>query len=452
MLILNHIPENIDYKCKQLLKNISSAATIIIVANRMNQCFLEKELDVSPKKIKLISGELSFDKNALGITTGNAASISSDHIVLAYAKLLQKISANKNLHYTVPELTIEQLRESDFNKFYSEETLLRSFFHFSSVICAIVQYYRLTEKIHSLRLLEINLMHLSHCIHQSTEDFKNQKTISPKAEHDLAFAFSVMGELLFIKSKDTIPEKLFLIVEKDYRKILNLLPQFKNLPALAVSIKGLYLYNSSIPDNQIKELIIQIADKLIVKYYHDAQIEEEKIWTEKFYHKASSKLSEALLYAFMASGKEIYKVLAIITFDWLIANLFRNGYLGAVSNTETDTSKSFYGSKPVEVTEVIITLQLFYEQFHDEIYQKYLKTAFSWFTGYNSINTSIYYDDQNICFDGIAGNQLIPSQSDLSATNYLIARILLEINSSISRKKENIREKRAKSILININK
>ncbi|HET6244321.1 MAG: hypothetical protein H0V01_05885 [Bacteroidetes bacterium] len=430
LLFLNEVPEKADYRFKELLKSITSRANVILVGNKFHKEILINQYEIICDKIELVNEKINFDENLIGVTANNFTSISIDKEALIYADLFLRYSVNKNIEFTVPPLSLEILRKAlDYEQNKKHTISENSILHNSEVIHAICLYHKLTNVVYGLKVIELLLMEINDCICKNMEHINMHKSLEGKEEKDMVSAFSAMAILLSIKD-DKIPVQLYSQAKTNYQNILKLSETFTSFSAHAGLLKGLYIYYTIFPEERIKENALIIADKLIEKYYQEVQIEEEQKWIENSYHSANSKLSEALLYAYLLSGVEIYKVIAIVTFDWIIANSFREGYLNCVSNTTFGTSKNYFDYKPAEVTETIITLSLFYEVFDDDLYLRYIKTAFNWYSGYNNIKTAIHYPEFDICFDGISENKLLPSISDFAAINYLIARLVLDLKNN----------------------
>lgn len=443
MIFLNEVPEKIEFRCKEQLKNIISRTKAVIVNNLQNKEHLINYYEVDSNKIEVLNEKLPFDESSIELTAPDITSISSDKIILTYANLFLKYIKNTDIKFNLPEISLKAVKKNESRKSYKiSSTPVDLLLQSSEIIHSLCLYYKATGLVYSLNLIEIHLLKIFDIICDYNDFIKSNKRLSEKEERNIAVCFSSLAVLLTLK-EEQIPDNLYIQAKTTYNKILELSAYFNDLSAQAGLIKGFYLYNDLFPNENIKERAITIADKLIERYYRNAEVEEEKEWTENFCNTPNSKLSEALLYSYLLSGVEIYKVIAIVTFDWLIANLFRNGYLSCVSNA-TGFSNSIFGCKPSEITETIITFHLFNEVFHDELYSRYLKIAFSWFNGNNNIKTAIYYHDLDICFDGIAGQEITPSYSDLSAINYLISRLVYEINSQKKDKVEPITKRKNK--------
>ncbi|MDQ3191741.1 MAG: hypothetical protein M3Q58_09115 [Bacteroidota bacterium] len=442
----NNLPTIAEYRYKELLINISSRANAIIVNNQIHKTYLTEYYQADSKKIEVINQSLLFDESSIGLTTKEVDIITKDKTVLTYANLVLKHSKNSNIEFIIPEISLETLTKFFNNEQYGEYSpKLDSATHILEIVHSIYLYSKVYGEIYNLKTIEISLSKIEECINHHSEQITLNKKSSEKEENDIALCFSALAMLLSLK-EGSLNETQYSNARAYYQKSLEISSHFTDLTAQATQIKGLYLCMDLFEDQNIKSHAVSIADKLIDKYYRNTQIEEEKAWTENFYQTANSKFSEALLYAYLISGVEIYKVIAIVSFDWLIANLFRNGYLTGVSNA-TDLSKDFFGCKPTDIKEVISTFYLFSDVFKDELYSKYLKIAFSWFAGNNSIQTAIYYSDFNICFEGISDQSICAKISPSSEINYLISRLIIELDKLKNQNKLVVKKQNEKEIL-----
>ncbi len=89
---------------------------------------------------------------------------------------------------------------------------------------------------------------------------------------------------------------------------------------MAFAIKGLYYYHNNIKSKENLVLIKTFADRLVQMYKHESDSTWE--WFEDYFTHASSILPEALLYAWLLTGDEIYKRIALSSLNFLLLQTF----------------------------------------------------------------------------------------------------------------------------------
>jgi hypothetical protein len=197
--------------------------------------------------------------------------------------------------------------------------------------------------------------------------------------------------------------------------------------AMAFVIKGFYFYYQTNNSEQIKTLIDGLGIKLLKKYNDVA--DEKWAWYEEYLTYANSSLPEALLYAFLTTGKPKYKMIAHISFEFLLSHTFKGNTINVVSNRgwhHKEKVPNKFGEQPIDVSYTIQTLALFYSVFKDEDYLKNIEIAFSWFLGNNHLNQIVYNPLTGGCFDGLEEHNVNLNQGAESTVCYLTARLVVE--------------------------
>lgn len=197
--------------------------------------------------------------------------------------------------------------------------------------------------------------------------------------------------------------------------------------SIAFSLKGLCYYNQVYPSAEIDELICLLADKLA--YWYRATATGEWLWFEAYLTYDNSILSEAILLAYLAVGKEEYKQIARESFDFLLKKIFVDDRIKVISNQgwlQKEQVSHGYGEQPVDVAGVVIALSLFYEVFKEEDYHLKQRNAFNWFLGNNHLHQIIYNPATGGCYDGLEENNINLNQGAESTVCYLIARLTMD--------------------------
>ena len=199
--------------------------------------------------------------------------------------------------------------------------------------------------------------------------------------------------------------------------------------ARAFAIKGLYAYYQVEPDAIVLETIDHLAEGLLDKFNGVATSEWN--WFEDYLTYANSVLSEGMMYAYLATGREEYQQVAYQSFDFLLQCLFiKDDRIKVISNdgwwVKGEICKDG-GEQPIDVCYTIMALSLFYQVSHRPSYQEKLHAAFNWYLGNNHLGQIIYNPVTGGCFDGLEENHVNQNQGAESTVCYLIARLQMEL-------------------------
>jgi hypothetical protein len=165
-------------------------------------------------------------------------------------------------------------------------------------------------------------------------------------------------------------------------------------------------------------------------YHHEA--DKDWQWFESYLTYANSVLSEALLCAWLATGELIYKRVALLSFDFLLAKTFKSNSINVISNKgwlhkgKEPEKIVVGGEQPIDVAYTILALSKFYAVFNDQSYLQKIRIAFSWFLGNNHLNRIIYNPCTGGCYDGLEENDVNLNQGAESTVSYLMARLTME--------------------------
>ena len=197
--------------------------------------------------------------------------------------------------------------------------------------------------------------------------------------------------------------------------------------AMALAIKGLYYYHRVIKSHDNIELIKTMANRLVQMYKHES--DEKWQWFESYLTYANSLLPEAMLYAWLLTGEEIYKEIALSSFAFLLSKIFNENGIEVISNRNWLRRGQIpepFGEQPIDVAYTIMTLSKFYEVFNEEDYRIKMETAFNWFLGDNRLHQIIYNPCTGGCYDGLEETHVNLNQGAESTLSYLMARLTVE--------------------------
>ncbi len=230
----------------------------------------------------------------------------------------------------------------------------------------------------------------------------------------------------YLISSPNIPEDFKREAEKIITRAIAASEEIRSPRSLAFIIQGLYFYNKIANLSKIRKHISKLADYLI-SLYKSASNPSWK-WFEPYMTYANSKLPEALLYSYIATGKREYLDIGLESLDFLLSQTFKEDLFVPVGQRgwyPKDGRKSDYDQQPIEASYMIQTLILASKISRDEKYKKYALQTFQWFVGKNTLNQVVYDSTTGGCYDGIGENAINLNQGAESTISYLLARLSL---------------------------
>jgi glycosyltransferase involved in cell wall biosynthesis len=230
-----------------------------------------------------------------------------------------------------------------------------------------------------------------------------------------------------ISHRHVLPQEMVLRAENCWRKAINGLTHVTSPRAISYIIKGLYHFYSVYKEDTIRESANRFADQLL--YHYNFNSGHKWHWYEDYMTYANTVMPEAMMYSHLITGNELYKKIAILTFDFLLSHYFMKGQLKVISNRgwfKKENDRVFYGEQPIEVATTIIALDLFYEITGNEKYKDQLELAFSWFLGNNHLRQIMYNPVNGASYDGLEDTQVNINQGAESTLCFFKARIIME--------------------------
>jgi len=230
-----------------------------------------------------------------------------------------------------------------------------------------------------------------------------------------------------ISLKGVLPAKIISEAALIFEKALHHISTVHSPRSMAFAIKGLYLSHSSPNNSRNLSLLTTLADRLVEMYKHEA--DEQWDWFEGYLTYANSILPEAMLYAWLATGKPQYKEITQSSFQFLLSKIFTDKGIEVISNKnwlKRGHKSEDYGEQPIDVAYTIMTLSKFYDVFEDEAYHEKMEVAFNWFLGQNRLHQIIYNPCTGGCYDGLEEMNVNINQGAESTVSYLMARLTME--------------------------
>lgn len=230
----------------------------------------------------------------------------------------------------------------------------------------------------------------------------------------------------YMISSPNIPDDFKREAEMIIRKAIAASSEIGSPRSLSFIIQGLYFYNRVANSTRIRRHIEYLANTLITLYKTSSNPTWR--WFEPYLAYGNSKLPEALLYAYLSTGKREYLDIGLESLDFLLSKTFNNEIfvpIGQKGWYYQDGKKAEYDQQPIEASYMIQSLILAYKIMRDEKYKKYALQTFQWFIGKNSLNQVVYDSTTGGCFDGLGENAINLNQGAESTISYLMARLFL---------------------------
>lgn len=254
--------------------------------------------------------------------------------------------------------------------------------------------------------------------------FTSQNTIT-NLDDSNGRAIWALGYLISLKN--ILPEEISLRAETILEKAMKHIEGVHSTRAMAFAIKGLYYAQSVNPKPETLEMIVMLSDRIFEMYKSESSMSWD--WFESYLTYANSVLPEAMLYAWLTTGKKRYKIAAIASLKFLLSKIYNKNGIEVISNKkwlQKGEVAEPYGEQPIDVAYTIMTLNVFYKELKDENYKTKLITAFNWFLGENRLNQIVYNPVTGGCYDGLEENNVNLNQGAESTLSYLMARLTIE--------------------------
>ena len=367
---------------------------------------------------------------------------------IAHINLINKqLKNNSNQKFDVPAINLKhinrltttkgmiqfsQIDVPDFGSGYTIDDNARA-------LVAVAKHYKLFGNKTDLGLIETYLKFIISC-QQDDGSFLNyvdvegeflDKNHDENLEDANGRAIWALGE--FIACRDIFDVYFIKMAEHSLIKSLKNINRLRSPRAIAFAIKGLYHYNLYKNEFRIKQLITKLADDLVSKY---RGVSDKKWnWFEDYLTYGNSVIPQAMLYAHLATGSELFKNVAQSSFDFLLSIIFKNDQIKVISNQGWHVkgkSVNNYGEQPIDVAYTVMALDLFYEVFKDKKYFDKISTAFNWFLGQNHLHQIIYNPCTGGCYDGLEENHVNLNQGAESTVSYLLSRLTIEKYALVS--------------------
>lgn len=287
------------------------------------------------------------------------------------------------------------------------------------------------EKFREFKQLDMIKTYLNYIKYVQKKDGKlynfvsKDKTINGNQWSEDAHGRAIWA-LGYLISSPSMPEDFKREAEKIIIRAVAASHDIRSPRALAFIIQGLYFYSKITNSQKTKRYISQLADYLI-SLYKSASNPTWR-WFEPYMTYANSKLPEALLYAYLSTGKRDYLDIGLESLDFLLSQTFKEDLFVPVGQHGwylQEGKKAEFDQQPIEASYMIQTLILAYKISRDEKYKEHALQTFQWYVGKNTLNQVVYDSTTGGCFDGIGEKAINLNQGAESTISYLLARLFL---------------------------
>ncbi|MFV8342997.1 glycosyltransferase [Flavobacterium sp. XS2P39] len=368
-----------------------------------------------------------------------------ENAAIAHAMLFDKIGEkNFSLHYKLPKVNLDHVKklttpfamiqfsninQPDIDSGYTLDDNARA-------MVAMCQQYEITKDKQDLKYIQIYFNFIKYCLQtdgyflnyvDEKQNFTAQNSTT-NLEDSNGRAIWALGYLNSISAM--LPDQLAKDADFIMQSALQRVLEIHSTRAMAFIIKGVYYYNTKRVAEQNIAIIKKLANRLVEMYRYEA--EKEWNWFESYLTYGNSILPEAMLCAWLATEKLIYKEIAKSSFDFLLSKIFIENRIHVISNkgwlnkeNKLDPSP-IGGEQPIDVAYTILALGKFNAVFKKEGYLQKMEIAFNWFLGNNHLQQIIYNPCTGGCYDGLEDDYVNLNQGAESTVSYLMARLALE--------------------------
>jgi len=368
-----------------------------------------------------------------------------ENSAIAHALLFERISENNlGLEYNIPEINLNHLKkmttdfgmiqfsvinQPDIESGYTLDDNARA-------LVAMCQHYELTNNQEDVKYITLYFNFIKNCLQEEGYflNYVDKDKMFTKQNNETNLSDSngraIWSLGYLISNSELLPDVLIEEARATMKLALSNVLNIHSPRAMAFIIKGIFYSNSKSKTPSYTLLTKHLADKLVQMYKHETK--DNWKWYESYLTYGNSILPEALLCAYLTLGTNIYKEIAIVTFDFLMAKIFTTNGIKVISNKGwlhngfESSEEVIGGEQPIDVAYTILALSKFYDTFKDEDYRNKMNTAFNWFLGQNHLNQILYNPCTGGCYDGLEEDNINLNQGAESTVSYLMARLTLK--------------------------
>ncbi len=352
--------------------------------------------------------------------------IAGDKITLQYNLPLINLNHLRKMTTEIGIIQFSKINQPDINSGYTLDDNARA-------LITTCMYYKLNDEKENLEAIRKYLSFIKYC-QQTKGDFLNyvdkellftNQNKETNLEDSNGRAIWALGYVISLA--DVLPVGIIKEAKNIFQKSLHLIKSVYSTRSMAFAIKGIYYSNINNKTKENLQLLKTLANRLVQMYRHEST--EDWMWFESYLTYANSVLPEAMLYAYLSTGDEVYKDIAKSSFKFLLSKTFNENGIEVISNKKwlkKGEQAGHYGEQPIDVAYTIMTLSKFYDEFMNEDYYLKMLTAFNWFLGDNRLHQIVYNPCTGGCYDGLEETHVNLNQGAESTVSYLMARLTMD--------------------------
>ena len=352
--------------------------------------------------------------------------IAGDKITLQYNLPIINLNHLRKMTTEIGIIQFSKINQPDISSGYTLDDNARA-------LITTCMYYKLNGEEESLEDIKKYLSFIKYC-QQPKGDFLNyvdkellftDQNKETNLEDSNGRAIWALGYVISLA--DVLPVGIIKEAKNIFQKSLHLIKSVYSTRSMAFAIKGIYYSNINNKTKENLQLLKTLANRLVQMYRHEST--EDWMWFESYLTYANSVLPEAMLYAYLSTGDEVYKDIAKSSFKFLLSKTFNENGIEVISNKKwlkKGEQAGHYGEQPIDVAYTIMTLSKFYDEFMNEDYYLKMLTAFNWFLGDNRLHQIVYNPCTGGCYDGLEETHVNLNQGAESTVSYLMARLTMD--------------------------
>lgn len=365
-----------------------------------------------------------------------------ENSAVSHAMLIWKITGkSKTIKYNVPVILLDHLdrmstetgiiqfsrvNQPDIQSGYTLDDNARA-------LVTVCMHYMLTGDNDSILKIRKYLRFIHHCQQPSGEflnyvNENNEFTVQNEEvnlDDSNGRALWALGYTLSLHR--LLPHDISALARVIFENRLQGIDSVYSPRAMAFTIKGMYYYLNAVKNPGAFSMVKVFANRLVQMYRQESSTTWE--WFEAYLTYANSILPESLLYAYLLTGEETYKDIAVSSLDFLLSQTFNANGIEVISNKGwliKGKPAGKYGEQPIDVAYTVMTLGKFYEVLKEKEYRDKMETAFNWFLGSNRLHQIVYNPRTGGCYDGLEETHVNLNQGAESTVSYLMARLTFE--------------------------
>lgn len=227
----------------------------------------------------------------------------------------------------------------------------------------------------------------------------------------LGYLISAGPSVQYVKTA----EELFMLAYPHVHRLTS-------LRGIANSLIGICRFISTISDNQKKEVVIHLADKLAAEYIRYS--DKDWKWFENILAYDNAMVPLALLHAYEVTHYNIYLKIALESASFLESKVFRDDILYPVGNDgwcRKGEDTALFDQQPIDAMAMVLFYQqAFYVTGNSEFLVKMSK-CYEWFMGRNVLGLPLYDEETGGCSDGLQSDRVNENKGAESTIAYWIS-------------------------------